>query len=51
MNNGEFGELGMIPNHLKQKSITYLWDNYNPFQYQGVDINHQIKKVIHSNLR
>jgi hypothetical protein len=36
MNNGEFGELGMIPNHLKQK-ITYLWDNYNPFQYQGVD--------------
>jgi hypothetical protein len=37
MNNGEFGELGMIPNHLKQKSITYLWDNYNPFQYQGVD--------------
>jgi hypothetical protein len=37
MNNGEFWELGMIPNHLKQKSITYLWDNYNPFQYQGVD--------------
>jgi hypothetical protein len=43
MNNGEFGELGMIPNHLKQKSITYLWDNYNPFQYQGVDSNHQKK--------
>jgi hypothetical protein len=37
MNNGEFGELGMIPNHLKQKIYYYLWDNYNPFQYQGVD--------------
>jgi hypothetical protein len=45
MNNGEFGELGMIPNHLKQKSITYLWDNYNPFQIKVlILINHQIKK-------
>lgn len=31
MNNGEFGTLGIIPNYLKQKSIQYLWDSYNPY--------------------
>lgn len=30
MNNGEYGELGIIPYSLKQKSINYLWDFYNP---------------------
>lgn len=37
MNNGVFGELGMIPNYLKSKSMNYLWENYNPFTYQGSD--------------
>lgn len=31
MNNGNFGELGIIPNHLKNKSIDFLWNNYNPY--------------------
>jgi len=31
MNNGKFGTLGIIPNYLKQKSMEYLWDNYNPY--------------------
>ena len=31
MNNGEFGELGIIPKFLKNKSVEYLWDNYNPY--------------------
>ena len=31
MNNGGFGSLGIIPNYLKQKSIQYLWDSYNPY--------------------
>lgn len=30
MKNGNFGELGLIPNHLKKKSMQLLWDNYNP---------------------
>ena len=35
MNNGDFGELGLIPNHLKNKTLEYLWDNYNPFYAQA----------------
>ena len=31
MNNGEFGSMGIIPNHLKNKSKAYLWANYNPY--------------------
>lgn len=31
MNNGQFGTLGIIPNYLKQKSMQYLWDSYNPY--------------------
>ena len=27
----EYGELGLIPNHLKNKSVDYLWSTYNPF--------------------
>lgn len=35
MNNGEFGEQGLIPNYLKEKSMDYLWDNYNPYEVQN----------------
>jgi hypothetical protein len=31
VNNGDFGSLGIIPNYLKQKSVNYLWENYNPY--------------------
>lgn len=35
MNNGEFGTLGIIPNHLKKKSIEMLWEKYNPHYVQS----------------
>lgn len=35
MNNGQFGEQGLIPNYLKTKSLDYLWDNYNPYEVQN----------------
>jgi len=31
VNNGSFGEVGIIPKHLKNKAIEYLWSNYNPY--------------------
>lgn len=31
MNNGQWGELGIIPKYLKNKTIDYLWDNYDPY--------------------
>ena len=31
MNNGVWGELGIIPKYLKNKTIDYLWDNYDPY--------------------
>lgn len=31
MNNGQYGYLGIIPSHLKAKSMNYLWDNYKPY--------------------
>jgi len=31
MNNDDFGSLGIIPRQLKDKSINYLWENYNPY--------------------
>ena len=34
MNNGQFGGLGIIPKYLQNKSIDYLWDNYNPYFIQ-----------------
>lgn len=34
MNNGQFGEQGLIPHFLKEKSIDYLWANYNPYEQQ-----------------
>jgi hypothetical protein len=39
MKNGEHGSLGIIPRHLQKKSLTYLWDNYNPFFIQSDDGN------------
>jgi hypothetical protein len=30
MNNGEHGNMGLIPAHLKKQSISYLWRTYNP---------------------
>ena len=39
VNNGDFGQLGIIPRHLKNKSIDYLWDNYNPYMVQTEDSN------------
>jgi hypothetical protein len=37
MNNGEYGGLGIIPNYLREKSLTYLWGNYNPYHLQQDD--------------
>lgn len=31
MNNSQFGSLGLIPAHLKAKSVDFLWKNYNPY--------------------
>lgn len=31
MNNGDFGQLGILPNFLKEKTKEYLWLNYNPY--------------------
>ena len=31
MNNGEWGDLGIIPKFLKKRAVDYLWDNYNPY--------------------
>jgi hypothetical protein len=35
MNNGNHGSLGIIPRYLQKKSLTYLWDNYNPYSLQN----------------
>jgi hypothetical protein len=37
MNNGQHGSLGIIPRYLQKKSLTYLWDNYNPYMQQTED--------------
>lgn len=37
VNNGTFGELGLIPRFLKNKSVNYLWDNYKPYHDQNDD--------------
>jgi len=36
---GVNGHMGIIPNHLKKKSINYLWENYNPYYTQAEDPN------------
>lgn len=35
MNNGQFGTLGLIPDHLRKKSVDYLWKFYNPYGPQA----------------
>ena len=34
INNGTWGDLGIIPKHLKTKAVDYLWNNYNPYYIQ-----------------
>jgi hypothetical protein len=34
MNINDFGGMGIIPKYLKDKSMSYLWDNYNPYYEQ-----------------
>ena len=34
MNNGSHGSLGIIPRYLQKKSLTHMWDNYNPYSMQ-----------------
>jgi len=34
MNNGPWGSLGLIPNHLKGLSKDYTWKYYNPWKVQ-----------------
>jgi hypothetical protein len=34
MSNGSHGSLGIIPRYLQKKSLTYMWDNYNPYSMQ-----------------
>jgi hypothetical protein len=42
MNNDQFGRLGIIPKYLQNKSIDYLWDNYNPYYVQKEETNKNI---------
>lgn len=42
MNNGNLGSLGIIPRYLQKKSLTYLWDNYNPYANQQDESNKNI---------
>jgi len=37
MNNGDFGQMGVIPKHLKKKGVDYLYKNYNPYYPQKPD--------------
>jgi len=46
MNNGSWGDLGIIPKHLKNKTIDYLWDNFNPYYIQPEDgVKNSIDKL------
>ena len=42
MNNGEWGTMGVIPSFLKQKSVEYLWNSYNPYYAQQEETNKNI---------
>lgn len=46
MNNGDFGSLGIIPRYLKNKSVDYLWDNYNPYLPQKEETTKNIFEKI-----
>ena len=37
INNGQLGSLGIIPRFLQKKSLTYMWDTYNPYFNQQED--------------
>lgn len=37
MNQGQFGEMGIIPSYLKAKSMDYLWEGFNPYETQSED--------------
>lgn len=37
MNMGQFGQMGIIPAFLKEKSMDYLWENFNPYETQNED--------------
>ena len=37
LNNGNLGKMGIIPAHLKNRSVDYLWKNYNPYYSQKED--------------
>lgn len=39
MNTDDIGGLGIIPNRLKEKSVDYLWDNFNPYFVQETSTN------------
>jgi hypothetical protein len=39
INIDNIGRMGIIPSHLKKKSINYLWENYNPYYMQQEDPN------------
>lgn len=42
MNNGEFGQMGILPNFLKEKTQEYLWNNYNPY---GVSQSQEVRSI------
>lgn len=42
INNGKLGSLGIIPRYLQKKSLTYMWDNYNPYATQNDENNKNI---------
>jgi len=46
INNGEWGDQGIIPAFLKEKSVNYLWDNHNPYYVQTEELlKNSIRKV------
>lgn len=46
LNIGTIGQHGIIPSRLKQKSVDYLWDNYNPYFVQTEETNkNQTEKI------
>jgi hypothetical protein len=38
INNGNYGNMGILTNHLKNKSVDYLWKNYNPYLPQKEEV-------------
>ncbi len=46
MNNGNWGELGIIPKYLKNKSVDNLWDNYDPYYIRPEEGNKNIYEKI-----